>query len=129
MIARLWNMFLAPPDASYQALQVEMQALYQIESITPRSPRWRKVRGLWIAEHPACEVCGDTTDVDVHHVQPYHLYPDAELDPENLLTLCNRRWHHILFGHAGDWRAWNPDVRRDVARAREMINRRRYDRL
>lgn len=89
---------------------------------TPRSGHWPKVRADHLAKHPACEVCGNRENVDVHHCQPYHLRPDLECDPDNLITLC--RDHHLLFGHLGSWTSWNKDVREDAAIWRKKIEER-----
>lgn len=83
---------------------------------SPRSPQWPEVRAKHLAQFPACAVCGSTEDVAVHHVKPFHLYPELELVPSNFLTLCERRGsnHHLEFGHLGLWAAWNPEVRYDA---------------
>lgn len=84
----------------------------------PRSSKWKKVRDDHLKEHPACEVCGDTVALNVHHIKPYHLFPELELQPENLITLCESNKHgvscHLWFGHLGNWTRYNPDVCRDV---------------
>lgn len=72
-----------------------------------RSSQWRTVRDRYANTHPLCAFCGSTA-VDVHHIQPFHLFPARELDPDNLVSLC--RNHHFIYGHAGDWKAYNPDV-------------------
>lgn len=90
-----------------------------------RSPRWPAVRDAHLKHYPGCAVCGERKNVTVHHVKPFHLFPDLELDATNLLTLCETRWHHLLFGHLLNWSAWNPDVRIDAVTWREKIARRR----
>lgn len=84
-----------------------------------RSPKWPAVRAAHLKKHPRCEVCKKTTDLEVHHVEPFHLHPEKELDPGNLMTFC--RDHHFLFGHLMDWDSYNPNVRRDVAEWSEKI--------
>ncbi len=79
----------------------------------PRSPLWRKVRDAYLLINPTCAVCGHTRDLNVHHIQPYHLLPSLELDRTNLITLgenCPTGNHHLLFGHLGDWKCYNPNV-------------------
>jgi hypothetical protein len=46
----------------------------------------------------------------VHHIEPFHVAPDKELDPANLLTLCDYPGAscHLLLGHFGNWTMWNP---------------------
>lgn len=87
----------------------------------PRSPKWPALQRKHLKLHPKCEACGTTLGMNVHHVKPFHLYPDLELDPKNLITLC--RDHHFSIGHDPDgpwapakpsWKAENPNVRRDA---------------
>jgi len=93
-----------------------------------RSPQWPRVRAAHLIAHPACEVCGHRRDLEVHHVQPYHLAPKLELTPSNLLTLgarCPTGNHHLLFGHLGDWSCVNRYARRDAAAwLRKILGRR-----
>lgn len=75
-----------------------------------RSPYWRSV------EHenkkPACEACSTTKRLEVHHKRPFHLHPEDELKPSNLITLCRRC--HLLLGHLDDWKAYNARVVEDA---------------
>lgn len=86
--------------------------------LTRRSGRWRAVRAAHLAAHPACEVCGGADKLEVHHKQPFHLNPALELDPANLITLCEANKGgvncHLHFGHLGCYRAFNPDVAVDA---------------
>lgn len=82
-----------------------------------RSPEWPAVAHAHLAKEPACRVCGHRGQgLQVHHVKPFHLYPNLELDPNNLITLCELkgRDHHLLIGHLDDWESYNPQVRTDV---------------
>ena len=91
-----------------------------------RSSRWPAVRAKYIADgHDKCEACGTTRDLNVHHIQPFSVRPDLELDPRNLITLC--RVHHLKIAHDADgpggmarpnWSSSNPNVRRDAERMR-----------
>lgn len=84
-----------------------------------RSPEWPAVAHAHLAHEPACRVCGHQgRGLQVHHIKPFHLYPDLELDPNNLITLCELkgRNHHLLIGHLDDWESYNPQVRVDVKR-------------
>lgn len=73
------------------------------------------------AANPTCAACGSPL-VQVHHVLPFHFAillgrPDLELDPRNLITLCEKEHgeeaqdHHLLLGHLGDFQSYNKDVR------------------
>ena len=77
-----------------------------------RSPKWPKVRRAYFKDHPRCEICGRKFNRQVHHIIPFHIRPDLELDPDNLITLCGR--HHFWWGHFEDWKNWNPEIINDV---------------
>ncbi|HTK07862.1 MAG TPA: HNH endonuclease [Ktedonobacteraceae bacterium] len=85
----------------------------------PRSPEWPRVAHEHLSHEPACVVCGHRgRGLQVHHIKPFHLYPELELDPKNLITLCEirGRTHHLLVGHLGDWESYNKRVRVDAKR-------------
>lgn len=94
-----------------------------------RSSHWPAVRNAFLNDHPTCAVCGTTKDLEVHHVRPVHLYPERELDPNNLITLCEHpaRNHHLLFGHLLSFSAFNPHVRDDAALWQQKISNRPTD--
>ena len=82
----------------------------------PRSPHWPIVRKLWLHGHPVCAACGSADRVEVHHKIPFHLRPELELEPENLISLCEGAHQcHLHFGHFFDWKRYNPDVERIAA--------------
>lgn len=86
-----------------------------------RSPDWPRVAKEHLLREPACVACGyQGQGIQVHHIKPFHLSPDLELDPQNLITLCEAkgREHHFLLGHLADWESYNPNVRHDVRRFR-----------
>src|SRR5262245_55326469 len=70
-----------------------------------RSSQWPALRKRWLAEHPKCEGCGRTDELEVHHKVPVHVRPTRELDETNLMTLCQHpTWNcHLIIGHCGDW--------------------------
>lgn len=81
-----------------------------------RSPRWPALRRHFLLAHPVCAWCGAKSDLEVHHVQPFHFFPERELDPKNLVTLCESLgWNcHLTVGHLGDWKKWNPGLLEDL---------------
>lgn len=86
-----------------------------------RSPHWSTVEHAFRSTNPTCTACGSSEALQVHHVEPFHFCvlvgrPDLELDPRNLISLCERAGedHHLLLGHDGDFRSSNPNVRADV---------------
>ena len=95
---------------------------------TPRSGKWPTVREQHLAEHPVCEVCGGTAKLEVHHIRPFHLHPELELEPANLVTLCEAHKEgincHLLFGHLGNFRSFNAEVLADAGQwARKIKGR------
>lgn len=79
-----------------------------------RSSKWPTVRKHHIAKEPVCQYCGNTDELEVHHMAPFHLHPDRELDDSNLITLCeySTRECHLKQGHLGNWKEFNPDIRK-----------------
>lgn len=75
-----------------------------------RSGQWTRVRREHLEREPACIACGRDSDLEVHHVTPYHEDKSLELAPANLATMC--RDCHYSVAHAYDWKSWRPDVRR-----------------
>ena len=77
-----------------------------------RSSHWSTVRKNFIKKHSFCAVCNGTKKLNVHHIKPFHLHPELELDPSNLITLCenNKRGLncHLLIGHLGNFKNINP---------------------
>lgn len=83
---------------------------------TPRSSGWRAVRVEHLKKFPRCIVCGSEKNVVPHHVVPFHLDPSKELDPNNLVTLCESPTFncHLFFGHLKRWDRHNPNVIQDA---------------
>lgn len=88
-----------------------------------RSPEWPKVEHAYRKEHPVCECCGSNEHLNVHHKKPFHLYPQFELDPTNLITLCMdpAKECHIKLGHGDNFKDYNPNVEEDVKKVRENM--------
>jgi hypothetical protein len=74
-----------------------------------RSPKWSTVRKEHLKNNNFCLACGRSKKLEVHHIEPVHLNPDRELDPSNLVTLCDDPCH-LIFGHLMDYKSWNKDV-------------------
>jgi len=84
-----------------------------------RSPKWRKVRAEHLKSYPCCAACGGTKKLEVHHILPFHLFPAQELCRDNLMTLCEARGCHLIFGHVWSWKGWNPTAVEDALKFRE----------
>ncbi|MCL4399785.1 HNH endonuclease [Patescibacteria group bacterium] len=80
-----------------------------------RSSRWPEIREAHLAAHPLCEICGGTKKLNVHHILPFHLHPELELDFKNLITLCegNKTINcHLRFGHFDSFKdKYNPNIK------------------
>lgn len=82
-----------------------------------RSKRWQAVRDEHLSEHGECAACGSREELQVHHIAPFHLFPELELEPSNLITLCMGEWDcHLALGHGGSFKAYNEAVLHDVLR-------------
>lgn len=79
-----------------------------------RSSQWKDVRNKFINEYNVCAVCGGKDNLEVHHIIPFHIAPELELDEDNLITLCERKKYgincHLFIGHLGNYKRYNPDV-------------------
>jgi len=89
-----------------------------------RSPKWPGVQKLHLKFHPVCESCGSTNNLNVHHKKPFHLFPEHELDLNNLITLCmdEEKECHIKIGHGDNFKDYNPDVEVDAQKVRADIS-------
>ena len=83
-----------------------------------RSSKWPKARKEHLEKNSECAVCSGVKSIEVHHIKPFHEQPDLELDPSNLITLCESKDNgincHLAFGHLGNYKNANPAVRKDA---------------
>jgi len=83
-----------------------------------RSKEWPKVRKDYLKKHPKCFICLGITHLNVHHVQSFASHPELELEESNLITLCENKGGgincHLAFGHLGNFKSINKDVREDA---------------
>ena len=103
----------------------------------PRSNQWPAVRNAYLRDHPECAACGRTgRGLQVHHCLPVNAFGDKdedgdgiinELDEDVFITLCTGETCscHLWIGHCGNWKTYNPNVREDAKRFREMIRNRK----
>ena len=78
-----------------------------------RSSQWPKIRKEHLNSQPCCAACGSCEKPEVHHIVPYHIDPSKELDPNNLITLCDK-YCHFAIGHLMSYHSWNPQVIEDA---------------
>jgi 5-methylcytosine-specific restriction endonuclease McrA len=81
-----------------------------------RDSRWPALRAAHLRAFPTCASCGGKDVLEVHHAVPVHIDPSRELDPTNLITLCEKRRCHLIVGHIWNWKLMNTKVR-DIAAA------------
>ncbi len=88
-----------------------------------RSGHWPTVRKHHLEKEPVCQWCGSKESLEVHHISPFHIHPEDELQEHNLITLCERPGIecHLHHGHFGNWKNFNPDVRKQCARRKGKI--------
>jgi 5-methylcytosine-specific restriction protein A len=93
-----------------------------------RSGNWQTVRKKHLLLNPTCAVCGGNKKLEVHHIKPFKDNPELELDPENLITLCESKSYgivcHRTVGHLGSYFSYNENVVEDAAIWKEKFENR-----
>ena len=96
-----------------------------------RSAHWPSVRKNHLKSNPTCALCEGTRKLEVHHIKPFHTHPEFELDPDNLITLCEDKGHgvycHLFFGHLGNYKSINTNVLEDIKVWKERLKNRPHD--
>jgi 5-methylcytosine-specific restriction protein A len=83
-----------------------------------RSGKWPTVERHFLEAHSVCAACGSKNRLNVHHIHPFHIHPELELDPNNLITLCmDTKECHLHLGHNGNFKFYNPNIRHDANEA------------
>ena len=99
-----------------QDIQAKMQGA-RFAGEPPRSNEWPKVRAAHLETEPNCMVCGCSKNLNVHHIMPFHFDQSKELDPDNLITLCQDPKHecHLTYGHWRNYRTkYNPNIKAEA---------------
>lgn len=89
-----------------------------------RSSEWKKKRLDWIAKNSRCVCCLKRINLNVHHIKPFHLFPELELEDSNLITLCEGGPIncHYLAGHCGiSWTAYSQNVHNSIHVVRNLL--------
>lgn len=105
--------------------QIFMRYIFGLFGQNERSPQWSEVRKIHLSKQPFCQACGKKDNLEVHHIEPYHVNPSKELDPTNLITLCSKHCH-LTFGHLMDFKSWNKDVVTDCSEFLSKTKQRPY---
>lgn len=112
----------------YQKLSFKFCIFKEKPKKNGRHPLWRTVRDAHITRNPVCAVCGKTENLAAHHKYPVSIFPEKELDPRYLVTLCQNRSLncHFVVGHLMDWNSYNPNIDQDIIYWREKLRNRVY---
>lgn len=89
-----------------------------------RSPKWETVRKIHLKTFPVCAACGCDQHLQVHHIVSFHVDKSLELEPTNLITLCEGKGDHqchLNIGHLGNFKNNNPNVMEDSKKFLEKI--------
>ena len=91
-----------------------------------RSSEWRRIRNEFLQEYPECFVCKRKENLIVHHQKPFHLFKELELEKSNLVSLCESAGMncHITYGHLGNFKSYNPEVKNDLLIWRKKVEER-----
>lgn len=74
--------------AKREAIRREMAFKTATRYADYHDPRWIALSKKFRTEHPACQMCGETDGLQVHHIIPVRLSPSQFLDENNLVVLC-----------------------------------------
>jgi hypothetical protein len=93
-----------------------------------RSGHWPHVRDeAIIARGGMCELSGATTEIEVHHVIPFHFGAllkrgYIELDPRNLFLVSRGPVNfHLYIAHAGCFKSFNMHVRAKASHGKHPV--------
>lgn len=83
---------------------------FLLDKIQGRSPKWSKVRKEFLSkpENKTCNCCNSRNKLEVHHIIPFGVSPELELDLKNIISLC--KYCHLIIGHFGNFKLYNPCV-------------------
>jgi 5-methylcytosine-specific restriction endonuclease McrA len=87
-----------------------------------RSSQWLTVRKHHLRLEDRCQWCGAKRILEVHHVIPFHICPEKELDQTNLITLCAGLFRNCHFkrGHLRSWRSYDPAIRQECEEKKQL---------
>lgn len=97
-----------------------------------RNPNWTRLSQLWAKDHP-CVFTGQTASevrLVVHHIVPFHVRPDLEMDERNWLSVVEP-WH-LYACHAGNYQNWVEEaplreMAAQILKSRKLFASRRYN--
>lgn len=97
-------------------LNVLRSLFHEFAKSHTRSIHWSTVEKHHLKSQPYCQACGSVVRLQVHHISPFHLHPEMELQDSNLITLCmDSNECHLLIGHLDNFKNSNCNVVNDSA--------------
>jgi len=108
LITEIWNLLSSKKMIKFNIAEAKT-------ILSMRSGKWRSVRNNFLEGNPCCKVCGSKENLTAHHIIPFHIDKNKELDPNNLIPLCQNKTMncHFIFGHLLNWNKFNPNVIED----------------
>jgi hypothetical protein len=107
-------------------VKTQVRILFSIRKLfTKRLPGWAKLSCEFL-RGKKCAACGRKTNLIAHHIVPVHIDPSRELDVTNLMPLCEGKTFncHLMIGHLGHFKSYNPTAVDDAARVYERLKTR-----
>lgn len=92
-----------------------------------RSSQWSSFKVQFAKTHPkVCAVCGTTKGLQLHHKTPFSRDKSRELDPTNVVWLCEQGEHscHLIFGHLYSFFSYNLDLDNTIKEWNVLITNR-----
>jgi 5-methylcytosine-specific restriction enzyme A len=113
-------MVAAPPEPkALEPVPAETVKILSQPELNSRSIHWPAVRKAHLEKESVCRGCGSKHDLQVHHLKPFHLRPDLELEEANLATVC--RMCHFVICHLNGWNRENPNADQDLKAHRKKV--------
>ncbi len=94
-------------------------SLRDIGTGAKRSGKWPTVEKHFREANPTCAACGSKNRLNVHHILPFHIHSELELDNSNLITMCMDfgKECHLRLAHCGSFKTYNPNIKEDAKKA------------
>jgi len=71
--------------------------------------KWQRFKyNYWKFYKKQCAVCGYEKKIELHHIEPRHLFPEKALEEKNMIPLCKDCHFHI--GHWNNFKEYNKNI-------------------
>lgn len=85
-----------------------------------QTTEYRKALAEYRVGHLTCEWCLQKEKLEIHHIQPVHVFPELAADTNNLVALCDAC--HLVVGHARNNQLWVSNLK-DLIKMRKIEGR------